>query len=237
MCDKLIDFLLHFQQIHFPVLYYRQYDGGDLMKYKDDDLYNVALQKCQIKNVGDLMCQRLVDLNGKSAEEILKSSGQTDVIPVNLEKIITTINVYKHPRTFDDIEKIEGRDVAGLVLLNNDDIGIFYDSEVSLAQKRFIIAHEIGHCCLHGDTLKDGYIEFLHNDGYENQHEIEASAFASRLLIPEQSLIAVYNKLILPSINGLCDIFEVPSHLMKFRLENLKMKYYIDEKDLVIEPK
>ncbi len=205
------------------------------MKSKYSTLYNISLDRCTKRKVGDLMCKRLIELNGKSAEEILKRSGQADKVPVNLEKIIETIKVYKHPRTFEDIEKIEKKEVVGLVLLNGDDIGIFYDIDASIEQKRFIIAHEIGHCCLHGDTLKDGYIEFLHKDGYENDHEKEASLFAARLLIPEQPLISTYNKLILPTLNGLADIFEVPKHLMKCRLTELKMKYYIDERDTFIK--
>lgn len=206
------------------------------MKKNPSLLYYQALNNCKKKDIGDFMCKRLVELNGKSAEDILRESGQSQNIPVDLEKIIKTIKVYKYPRTFNDIERIEKREVAGLVLLNGDDIGIFYDMEASIEQKRFIIAHEIGHCCLHGETLKNGYIEFLHKDGYENEHEAEASLFAARLLIPEQALISVYNKLILPTLNGLADIFEVPKHLMKCRLTDMKMKYYIDERDMFIEP-
>jgi len=205
------------------------------MKNKYSKLYDVSLQKCAKRKVGDFMCQRLIELNGKSAEEILKSSGQANRVPVNLEIIIETIKVYKHPRTFEDIEKIEKREVAGLVLLSGDDIGIFYDIDASIEQKRFIIAHEIGHCCLHGKTLKDGYIEFLHKDGYENDHEKAASLFAARLLIPEQPLISIYNKLILPTLNGLADIFEVPKHLMRYRLKELKLGYYVDERDVFIK--
>lgn len=205
------------------------------MRSKYSKLYDVSLKRCTKRKVGDFMCQRLIELNGKSAEEILKSSGQANKVPVNLEKIIETIKVYKHPRTFEDIEKIEKKEVAGLVLLSGDDIGIFYDIDASIEQKRFIIAHEIGHCCLHGDTLKDGYIEFLHKDGYENDHEKEASLFAARLLIPEEPLISTYNKLILPTLNGLADIFEVPKHLMRFRLKELKMGYYVDERNVFIK--
>lgn len=199
-------------------------------------LYNIALYKCSIKSVGDFMCKRLIELNGKSAEEILNLSGQANRVPVDLEKIINDININIYARTFADIEEIEKRQVAGLVLVNDDDVGVFYDVEAPVEQKRFIIAHEIGHCCLHGDTLKDGYIEFLHNDGFENNHEKEASIFASKLLIPKQSLITIYNKLILPSLSGLSEIFEVPKRLMQCRLTELKLKYYIDERDKFVEP-
>lgn len=123
-----------------------------------------------------------------------------------------------------------------MVLLADDDIGIFYDINAPIDQKRFIIAHEIGHCCLHGDTLKKGYIEFLHKDGYENMHETEATTYAARLLIPEQSLFSVYNKLILPSLDGLASIFKVPRHLMKHRLSELGLRYYLDERNVLITP-
>lgn len=218
------------------VLYKYNFHGGECMKKNMLLLYIRALEKCKSKDVGDFMCKRLKELNGKSAEDILKASGQLQNIPVDLEKIIETIKVFKYPRTFDDIEKIENEEVAGLVLLRDDDIGIFYDAEATIKQKRFIIAHEIGHCCLHGDTLKEGYIEFLHKDGYADEHEKEASLFAARLLIPEESLLSIYNRLILPSLNGLSDIFEVPKHLMKYRLEELKMRYYLDERDVFITP-
>lgn len=206
------------------------------MKENVSALYEKALCKSKEKDVGDFMCERLKELNGKSAEDLLTLSGQAQNVPVDLDKIIKTIQVFKFPRTFDDIEALEKQEVAGLVLLAEDDVGIFYDKDAPISQKRFIIAHEIGHCCLHNEILENGYIEFLHKDGYENEHETAASLFAARLLIPESPLISIYNKLILPSLNGLSDIFEVPNHLMKRRLEGLNMKYYLDEREKFIEP-
>lgn len=199
-------------------------------------IYSNALHRCKTKNVGDFMCKRLDELNGRSAEDILKLSGQLNNVPVDLKKLVKDIDIYAYPRTFDDIEKIEKKEVAGLVLIHENDVGIFYDKNATIENKRFIIAHEIGHCCLHGDTLRNGYIEFLHKDGYENTHEKEASIFASRLLIPKQSLIYIYNRLIVPSLSGLAEIFEVPEHLMKHRLQSLKLRYYINERNMFVEP-
>ena len=198
-------------------------------------LYQKALAACNMKKLGDFMCKRLEELNGLSAEYILKKSGQLENVPVDLEKVIETINVYKHPRTFSDLEELQKREIAGLVLLDGDDVGIFYDIDAPLPKKRFIIAHEIGHCCLHGESLKNGYIEFLAKDGFENEHEVEASVFAARLLIPEQALKDVCRKLLLPSLDALADIFEVPTKLMRYRLEELNMKYYTIKGDRFIE--
>lgn len=69
--------------------------------------YIQALERCRRKETSDFMCRKLKELNGKSAEDILKISGQLYNIPVDIEKIVTAIEVYKHPRTFSDLEEIE----------------------------------------------------------------------------------------------------------------------------------
>ena len=199
--------------------------------------YEDALQKCKGKNVGDFMSMKLKELNGMSAEAILERSGQLEFGIVDLEKIINDLDISIYPRTFDDIEEIKKTEVAGLVLLNGDDIGIFYDIEAPIERKRFIIAHELGHCCLHGEILKDGYIEFLRKNGFEDEHETEASAFAARLLIPKKLLINVYNKLLIPSLDGLAEIFQVPKHLMEYRLKELRLEYYIIKGDRFVKSK
>ena len=204
---------------------------------KNIKLYITALKKCKDKNMGDFMCKVLERMNGLSPEDILKMCGQYDNVPVDLDEVIRSLQVIKKAAPLEDVAKATKRShIAGLVVLNGDNVGIFYNVNDSIKQKRFTIAHEIGHCCLHGDILKNGYIEFLHKDGFENEHEIEASVFASKLLIPAETLREIYNRLILPSLSGLADIFGVPIHIMEHRLKELKMKYYIDEKDKFVEP-
>lgn len=198
--------------------------------------YNIALVRCK-KSTGVFMCKKLNELKGMSAEHILEKSKQISSVPIDLEKILETLQINKYSDTFTRLEEIENKGhIAGLVLLNGDNVGIFYNQYDSIIQKRFTIAHEIGHCCLHGDILTKGYVEFLHKDGFENKHEEEASIFAAHLLIPEKSLNTIYHKLLLPSLDGLADIFEVPHHIMKFRLKELKMRYYIPLKNEFVEP-
>lgn len=188
--------------------------------------YGNSMEKRKCRDTGDIMCEKLKELNGKTPEYFLSQTKQNDNIVVDIEKIIQSFGIRLLARTFQDIEEIEKEDVAGLVLLNGDDVGIFYDSEAPLARQRFIVAHELGHCCLHGDSLKAGYIEFLHKNGFEDSHESEASEFAANLLIQKKSLLLIYQQLIFPTVDTLADIFGVPEHLMKFRLEKLGIKYY-----------
>ena len=191
-------------------------------------LYNFLYEKALEKSKGrkkTVMCAKLDQLKGVSAEDILKMAGQEDAVPVDLDKVVSTLGLYKESRDFSDIEKIEKRGkICGLVLVIGDDVKIFFNSNDGLNQKRFTAAHEIGHCCLHGESLKNDYIEFLHKDGFKNKHEAEASIFASKLLIPKKSLFEVYNKLIKPSINDLSEIFQVPHKIMKLRIKEEGLK-------------
>ena len=45
----------------------------------------------------------------------------------------------------------------------------------------------------------------------------------------------MYDCLIVPTLSALADIFEVPEHLMKFRLNELGMKYYTKRGDVFVE--
>lgn len=50
-------------------------------------------------------------------------------------------------------------DVAGMVLLSGNDVGIFYNEKDEVNIQRFTIAHELVHCCLNGNELADNYIK------------------------------------------------------------------------------
>lgn len=66
----------------------------------------------------------------------------------------------------------------GAALCDGDKWYIIYDDTLSSSQKRFVVAHELGHIFL-GHRLKNGH--FIH-DNYKL--EKEANSFASKLLSP-----------------------------------------------------
>lgn len=201
------------------VLYIRF--GGGRMVRKYIKLYERAVLKS--KNKGTIrMSKKLNELKGFSAEDILKKTGQEENVPVNLDKIIDDLKIYRKAMDFSEMEKIEGKGkISGLVLLLDNNVAVFYNKNDSLERKRFTAAHEIGHCCLHANVLKNDYIEFLHDDGFENEHETEASIFATKLLIPEKSLRYVYDSLLKPNLNDLSEMFQVPNKIMDIRLKEL----------------
>lgn len=182
------------------------------------------------------MCETLKRIRGCSAEEILVMANQKNSIPVDLDAIVKYLKIKYIPTDFSDIEKKEQKKVYGLVLLNNTEIGIFYREGDSIEQKRYVISHEIGHCCLHDEKLSNGYIEFLADDGENKEEEEYADVFAMNLLMPEESIKSVHLKLIKPSIKSIAKIFQVPVELAKKRLESLKIIYYDDEKNEMVVP-
>lgn len=178
------------------------------------------------------MCVKLDELNGRTPKEILNITKQNNTIPIDLDHILENLGLFKIPTTFEDLERSGKFDnmgeISGLVLLNGNDIGIFYKETDSIHRKRFTIAHELAHCCLHGDILKSGYVEFRNSINSTDEREIAANTFAGELLIPKKQLLRVYKKLIVPSLKGLADIFEVSANVMRERLKCLELPFYDD---------
>ena len=190
---------------------------------------------------GVIMCQKLKELEGKLPMDILNSVFASSItIPIDLDKILEQLGVKKIPSSFDDLEKTIGvkqGSISGLVLYNEKDLGIYYKKDDELYHKRLTIAHELGHCCKHGQNLENNYIEmFCDNQDVNEAEEAEATLFASQLLIPEKQLKDFHSKLVQPSLQKLSELFEVPKDLMLKRIVDLKMAYYDDDKKEMIPP-
>lgn len=59
-------------------------------------------------------------------------------------------------------------------------------------RRRFTLAHEIGHFCLHKDA-KDGFVDsrktMSRSESYWDRYESEANSFAAALLMPEETIV------------------------------------------------
>ncbi len=197
---------------------------------KDYELYKRFLT--ETKDNGDIMCKKLKQFNKKSAYDLLDESGQLAEIPVNLDKILEHYGVAKIPSQFTELEALEinrGKgEISGLVLSAGDELGVFYKKTDNIHRKRFTIAHELAHCCLHTDSLKEGYVE-LRKPDYSDEKERAADIFAGELLIPEHQLDYALQRLIKPSLYGLADLFQVSTNVMRARMEFLKKPYFDDK--------
>ena len=168
------------------------------------------------------------DLYGLTASEILEITNQETAVPVDLKKILEKFNISAVSMDFSELESYSeiDRKILGALICRNDNAAIFYNSKDQKDghRYRFTIAHEIAHCCI---TNECNHIEFRHDPSFLDETEIAANTFAGELLIPSNSLYDVINKLILPTIEVLADVFEVSVNVMRERLNCLNIKHNI----------
>lgn len=106
-------------------------------------------------------------------------------------------------------------------------------------RRRFTLAHEIGHYCLHSAKSKKGFVDsqktMSRTESYWDSFESEANNFAAQLLMPKslilddgQRIVDAYKAKTSASgipvhvfIEAMADKFEVSSKAMEYRLKNL----------------
>lgn len=173
-------------------------------------------------------------LAGKTAKEILEYCDMQNDTLIDLNKLVQKLGIVVAPVDFTDLEnscdemrtKVKERgNILGMVIrLKNGLLGILYDEKSTSHRKRFTVAHEIAHCCLN-DVSVESYIEFRLDHDNSNPKEIAANIFAGELLIPEEKIRNLCNRLIFVDVLELADIFAVSVNVMKERLKSLNIDY------------
>ena len=194
------------------------------------------------------MCTKLREMSGKTPTDILFESTHGNSIPVDIERIIRSYGIHINRTDFAPIESMERyKDcghILGAVFTDGNELNISYSANNHLEtlpkslsieevqkkvrhRKRFTLAHELAHCCLHMNPEKDKYFLEFRTDqlNYEDEKERQANIFAGELLIPKEPLMYVYEKLKVPSVDFLAEIFDVSRAVMAARLDVLNLYY------------
>lgn len=177
------------------------------------------------------MCKILKKLQGKSAQQILEENYVSLSPPIDLYLLLERLHISALGEDFSVIENAVGYEqgeILGAAISKGDWLTIFYRKGDSENRKRFVIAHELGHCALHTETLKAEHIELRKNSNSEDYREKSANIFAGELLIPEKSLREIYGRLFNPSLAVLAQIFKVSTNVMAARLDHLALPYFKD---------
>lgn len=181
------------------------------------------------KKKGGIMCVILEKMQGKSPEELLQTYGISLIPPINISLLLQRLNIREVPMDFSEIEdicKLSRGDVLGIIYAKSDSLTILYKATDTLNRKRFTLAHEIAHCCLHADSLKKTHIELRSAQTATTLKEINANIFAGALLIPKSSIERVHSQFIgVPDINDLAKIFNVSTTVMAARLKYLNLPF------------
>lgn len=179
------------------------------------------------------MCEILHKLKDLTPSELLSKYNISPEPPVDLSSLLKNIGISSIATDFSDVEKdanCEPDSILGATISNGDNLGIFYRSKDSKNRQTFTIAHELAHCCLHSESLKDNHVELRDDRIQLSGKEYDTNVFAGELLIPEKSLRKIYDELLLPSLSSLSEIFQVSTNVMAARLEYLNLDYLRDIK-------
>lgn len=177
------------------------------------------------------MCKTLKMIQGKSPTQLLEMFNVKLEAPIDLNKLLKEMGVPSISVDFSEVEEKMGYnpgDIVGATLVNEDEIGIFFRTGCSENRRRFTIAHELAHCCLHTDDLKETHIELRQLSEQDKDKEYYANVFAGELLIPYSILKKYYDDMLVPSLSSLTEIFKVSSSVMAARLDYLNLSYYKD---------
>ena len=191
---------------------------------------NFSLGQVILMNVKD----KLKLLRQSSPNDLLYKFDLGNVFPVDIMKLLEKLDIKVIPYDFSNLEKndyknqvIEKGIILGAAVHSGDRIGLFYRQDDSEKRKRFTLAHELAHCCLHMDENTPEHIEFRNDQANINdKKEYDANIFAGELLIPEGPLRYALENLIMPKVEILAQIFGVSLNVMKARLKYLNIDAY-----------
>lgn len=148
-------------------------------------------------------------------------------LPIDVEELASKCGV-------ETIRKALDNNISGLlVTLKSGSSYIVINSIHSSTRQRFSIAHEFAHYLLHkntADVFVDNSVFFrdTRSSTGHDRKEVQANKLAAELLMPEKFIIKEVGKSFIDlhdeaKLIELANKFDVSSHAMTIRLDNLKL--------------
>lgn len=168
---------------------------------------------------------RIIEIK-KETEAIIARFNVTS-LPIKIEDIAKKAGVRVTPYAFDD-------DISGVLVIEKGEGTIGYNQSESRVRRRFTIAHEYGHYCLHREKssvfMDKGFHAMFRSkqSGMTEDTQLlekEANMFAAYILMPDNLLISEIDKIDFDlgsedDIKNLAKIFDVSSQAMYYRILN-----------------
>jgi Zn-dependent peptidase ImmA (M78 family) len=147
-------------------------------------------------------------------EELLKTAGLEDEIPVPLEKAAAHLGYACLGFTpTEDTKEISG-------VIHYGSKRIFINTGESLNRQRFTMAHEIGHAVLHPSD-EDGVVDLRQSiDIPSSPKETEANQFAAALLMPREKFLKEWGKTC-GNVDALATIFGASKQAIEIRSKSV----------------
>lgn len=166
----------------------------------------------------------------KKAFELLEITNSIS-LPIPIKDIIKKLGIKLSPYDLGD-------DVSGVLVIDNENCKIGYNSTESHVRQRFTLAHELGHFILHKNKHQDIFVDNVtymfrksNSKSVDYKIEMEANQFAASILMPASLIekeIEILNDGSISDhdlIAELANKFKVSQIAMTFRLNNLGYFY------------
>lgn len=189
---------------------------------------------------GVRMCKKLKEIHGQQPEAIWKKYGHShsNLSPVNAEQILTAMNIRVMAVDFDSLEEsiyVVGNDaILGMAVSQGDDLIVLYKRGLEEITKNYVLAHELGHACLHMPVSSEFHVEMKTKaDIYSPPvmrrglfskgkslivREREADVFSAKLLLPSSHIIGALKAEDMPTLSVLSEKFNVPREIVSLRI-------------------
>ena len=192
------------------------------------------------------MCQKIRELHGMTHMDLLRKTNQLGAFPIDVAQICYEMGIRLMPFDFAPIEAkmqetgdSKGASMGAIVAKGND-LAILYQKGDTVHGRRFTVAHEIAHSCLHMDPTEKIHMEFRMACEQESPKEREANAFARGLLIPSETLRMITNgatRVDAREVPMLAEKFMVSESTMRARLGELEIEVTDTSADSGLESK
>lgn len=187
------------------------------------------------------MCKKLEELSALKISDLYDMlEEEFSAPPINIHRILDKLRVEYNALDFSllsgEINGIHLPQQADMVMgavaahsvreCGKDSVEITVNIKDSYHRQRFTLAHELAHCMLHADSLKNGRLELRTSLTTDDPKEKSANILAGEILVPEKLLKIAYANLPIPILESLAEKFDVSENVMAARLQHLKMGYY-----------
>ena len=152
-----------------------------------------------------------------SADKLLAYAEKNGIaaLPLDVSAVATALGIDVQYSALND-------DLSGILRLNSDNARweMTVNSTYSPNRRRYTIAHELGHFCLHRYAVTEFKDRIFFRATPSNPMEWEANEFAGTILMPEHDFRRLINEGV-TSVDDLAERFAVSSLALRIRAKQL----------------
>lgn len=135
-------------------------------------------------------------------------------VPMDLKALIKGLGLRLKYQVMDP-------EVSGYLKKNDRDEWVIGVNKLHhLNRKKFTIAHEIAHYCLHSDVMDSFEDTVMFRNGDSSPYETQANQFAAELLMPKESFLDFVNNKS-TNVDKIAEYFGVSSMAVRIRAKDL----------------